>query len=477
MPRKNDESIAVIGGGIAGALTSELLSKKGYRVTLFEKSNSLGGCSGSFIKDGFSFNTAATTIAGLKEDFPVYRILQSLDAVESIKIIEPSIFVHTPGGIIRRFSTFKETVDEIQRVFPEKANYDFWKKVYETTHEVLRHDYYHNFSSIKGSIKTVSKMGKLLFKYFKPFVIPAKRGLKYYFPTINKDYYDFMDAHVKIVAQSSIDKVNFLTLMLSLGYPFTVVGYPEGGMGRLFNELIKSPICLLNAEVRSLERVEDGFVIRWNSGEERFPKVILAMPIFENMQIIKDNPLKGYLQKYLPMQTDNSAVVVYGVIRDFHPEGSFHLKILKQPLPYTSSKYLFFSFQNSKRENYSYTIFSVSTHTKASSWINLQRQLYDMKKNLLTHMILREIIETFGLTYSQIVKYFMATPETFFRYLGRRSVGGIPVTRKNPFWKIPSNFTPFEDVFLAGDSFFCYQGWIGVSMGIRNLVEHFNEKF
>ncbi len=91
-------------------------------------------------------------------------------------------------------------------------------------------------------------------------------------------------------------------------------------------------------------------------------------------------------------------------------------------------------------------------------------------------MILNIMKDTFGLKTEQVVQSFMATPETFFRYLGRRSVGGIPVTRKAPFWKIPSNFSPFENLYFAGDSFFCYQGWIGVSMGVRNILENLDEK-
>ncbi|MCX8033716.1 MAG: hypothetical protein N3A00_00170 [Thermodesulfovibrio sp.] len=83
--------------------------------------------------------------------------------------------------------------------------------------------------------------------------------------------------------------------------------------------------------------------------------------------------------------------------------------------------------------------------------------------------------ETFELENKSFILSFLATPETFFRYLGRRSVGGIPITRENVFWRIPSNFTPFNNLYLVGDSYFSYQGWIGISMGLRNLMEHFNE--
>jgi phytoene dehydrogenase-like protein len=84
--------------------------------------------------------------------------------------------------------------------------------------------------------------------------------------------------------------------------------------------------------------------------------------------------------------------------------------------------------------------------------------------------------DTFNIDKSKIILSFSATPETFYKYINRRSVGGTPVEIQNPFWKIPSNFTPFKGVYLVGDSFFSYQGWIGISLGILNLLIGLNEK-
>lgn len=476
MQERLREKVAVVGGGIAGTLTSELLWRKGYQVTLFEKSDRLGGCSGSFVRNGFTFNTGATTIAGLNDGFPVSEILSNFKIENNIKIVDPSIIIHTPRGIVRRFSCLSDTVDEIDRVFPHRGNYDFWKKVYDMTYSVLTHSYYHNFSSWRNSVKSLLNMKSLILKHFKSFLIPAEKGLREFFPQIERDYYDFMDAHVKIVSQSSIAEVNFLTMLLSLGYPFTGVGYPREGMGKIFEEIVKNTNCLLNSEVKSIKRKNSGFILKGDFGEEEFKKVVISMPVFENLNIMEDDNIRDYIKRYLKLNSDNSAIVLYGVIKNFSPDYNFHLRIIREPLPYTSSRYLFFSFNEVKKENSQYTTFTVSTHTRVSYWINTERHLYDIKKEKLREMILNIMKDTFGLKTEQVVQSFMATPETFFRYLGRRSVGGIPVTRKAPFWRIPSNFSPFENLYFAGDSFFCYQGWIGVSMGVRNILENLDEK-
>ncbi len=473
---KKNEKIAVIGGGIAGVCTAALLSLKGFEVHLYERSNRLGGCSGSFKRNGYDFNIGATTIAGLKERFPVQKILSKFSIKQKIVSQEPSIIVLTPKGVIRRSSSLEETLDEIQRVFPNKGNEKFWRKVYSITHDVLMFEYYNNLSSMKECLKSFLSLKELIIKHGYYFLTPAQEGLKRYLHNLDNDYYDLIESHVKIVAQSTIRDVNFLTLLLSLGYPFTGIGYPVEGMDNFINELAKNFSYHLNTEVTSISTKNNGYLIRGIFGEEFYNRAILALPFLENLSIINDRKLKHYLERYLILKSDQSAIVLYGVIRDFCPDGKFYLKVLKKPLPFTDSKYLFCSFNNISKGKENLTVFTASCHTKISKWKDLVPEIYNKKKIILGEIMKEQITEAFGINKAQIVDSFIATPETFYKYLKRRSVGGIPITRKNAFWKIPSNFTPFKGFYLVGDSSFCYQGWIGVSIGVRNLVENFNEK-
>lgn len=478
MPKNHKETIGVIGGGIAGVCTSELLCQRGYKVKLFEKHKSLGGCAGSFIRNDFKFNVGATTVAGLQPEFPVYKILSSLDTINCVDIKNPGLVVYTPKGKVKRFLNLEQSTEEIERVFPHKNNKNFWKTVYDVTFKVLCHDYYHSFASPRDSIKTFYNMKGLIMSLYRHFLIPAKKGLNEYFPQIDRDYYDFMDAHVKIVAQSSIEDVSLLTLFLSLGYPFTAVGYSTDGMGSLIGRMIKNTDIFLKSEINSIKMTSDGYVIRGNFGEENFCRLILAFPLLENLKVLENRRLIEYFQKYSRLNSDNSAFVVYGVIEDFSFEENFNLVLISSKLPYTTSKYLFFSFNdptvNSAREKY--VSFTISTHTSTKYWIDLEREVYDKRKEDIMNLILDVMSDCFKVQKEKIIISFASTPESFYRYLNRRSVGGIPVKRQNPFWRIPSNFTPFKGLYLAGDSFFSYQGWLGISMGIWNLINNWQEK-
>ena len=62
----SEESIIVVGGGIAGLTGAALLSKEGYQVTLVEAHSQLGGCAGTFKRGSYTFDVGATQVAGLE---------------------------------------------------------------------------------------------------------------------------------------------------------------------------------------------------------------------------------------------------------------------------------------------------------------------------------------------------------------------------------------------------------------------------
>ncbi|MCX8033715.1 MAG: FAD-dependent oxidoreductase [Thermodesulfovibrio sp.] len=147
-------------------------------------------------------------------------------------------------------------------------------------------------------------MRNLILKYFREFLISAERGIKEYLNNIDKDYYDFMDSHVKIIVQSSIERINFLILLLCLGYPFTGIGYSEEGMGRLIEAIAKDSDIYLKTEVKSIKRYNEGLIIKGDFGKEIFDRVILAYPVFEDMNTIEDENLKDYFRKYIHLITE-----------------------------------------------------------------------------------------------------------------------------------------------------------------------------
>jgi len=75
----SEESIIVVGGGIAGLTGAALLSKEGYQVTVVEAHSQLGGCAGTFKRGSYTFDVGATQVAGLERGGIHHRLFNYLD--------------------------------------------------------------------------------------------------------------------------------------------------------------------------------------------------------------------------------------------------------------------------------------------------------------------------------------------------------------------------------------------------------------
>ena len=95
----SEESIIVIGGGIAGLTCAALLAKEGYPVTLVEAHNQLGGCAGTFQRGPYTFDVGATQVAGLEEGGIHHRLFNYLDiSLPKAKILDPGCSVSLGDG-------------------------------------------------------------------------------------------------------------------------------------------------------------------------------------------------------------------------------------------------------------------------------------------------------------------------------------------------------------------------------------------
>jgi len=95
----SEESIIVVGGGIAGLTGAALLAKEGYKVTLVEAHSQLGGCAGTFKRGSYTFDVGATQVAGLERGGIHHRLFNYLDIpLPSAKILDPGCSVALGDG-------------------------------------------------------------------------------------------------------------------------------------------------------------------------------------------------------------------------------------------------------------------------------------------------------------------------------------------------------------------------------------------
>jgi protoporphyrinogen oxidase len=78
--------IAIIGGGVTGLVAAYRLLKKGYEVTVFEKSDSLGGLLGDFKIEGEPIEKAYHHI--FKTDKYIIDLIEELGLAKKLKWYE-----------------------------------------------------------------------------------------------------------------------------------------------------------------------------------------------------------------------------------------------------------------------------------------------------------------------------------------------------------------------------------------------------
>ena len=463
--------LAVIGSGIGGSLISIL--NKDKQLVLFEKDKNLGGTASTFKRFGNYFNSGATTFVGYENNHIIKDIFDEANFVPDL--IESSYAYRTiiNGKSIDRKTDFEEFMDSLDTVFYHKNNRYFWQTLKDIDERFWRlKDIYFAKYSLSSYIKSLKTI-EILFKEYKFLMFKsAKSFIKEVLGDISKEYQDFIDAQLQITLQSSSKDIPLLSFAIALSYPFHKIFYANGGMGKLFDDMLKDIDVKKNEEIKYIKKEQDFYRLISSKDEYLASKVVLNVPVFECSEIFLDEDIKNYYKKF--EFYDQSAFVIYLKI-DSQKEFLNHYQIiLKDTIPNTITKSFFVSFSHKDDEKLSKNGYSVtiSSHTKALFWNNLSKDEYETKKEFTTKFIIDELLKNISDIKKEDIKIeFSATSKTFKRYINRFNCGATPLNLKNIF-KIPSSITPFKNLYNIGDSVFAGQGWPGVALGVKVLNQN-----
>jgi phytoene dehydrogenase-like protein len=456
------DDFAVVGGGIGGASTAVMLSSK-YTTTLYEKEPYLGGCSSTFKHKKHWYNAGATTFSGFDKGTILHDFFTEYQIDFKHKKLTNALTVIQNNKTITRYQNFEAFLDQIQNAHYHPKNREFYQLVYEINQVFYQ---FKSFSYTNENwykkLLSLSSFSPLLVRYYPYIFQNASKFLNRFFGDVSKEYIDFMNNQSLIVTQATTKEINFFTLALALGYHFQTNLYVYGGMGALFKGM-EPHIHLVkkNQFIQKIEQTSEGYMLHSQKHTFRAKNIVLNSTIFNSDLLdIKSHPLK----KYQHLDSAKSAFVVYLTI-DSNKHFNHHYQIIeKEVLPYTISNSLFVSFGASDDPLMCKSV-TISIHTLTPFW----KDDYEKRKAHLQHVMIEIVKKRLHLTDAEIKEAFSATPLTFKRYINRSSLGGIPATQNNLFYKLPANITPIKGLYLVGDTSFAAQGWMGVMMGVWNL--------
>lgn len=459
------KDFAIIGAGIGGTASALALSKK-FDITLFEKEPYLGGCSSTYKRGKYFYNSGATTFAGYQDGTFLYEFFKKHKVEFNKQLLDSSLTVLINDKKIRRLRDLEAFVDEINGVFYHEKNKEFYELIFSITNRFFQiDDYYYSNKDLLSKAKSLYSFKNLFFEFSSLLFVKADKFIHKFFNGVSKEYLDYIDNQVLIVSQARTNEINFLTCALALGYQFMSNYYVYGGMGTLFDSMAeKIDDVRTNEFIQNIEKKDDSFVVHTKNSSLNTKNIVLNSSLFDSAHLFEDKKIKEYINRYKKFDFGLSAFMVYMKL-DTNKTFDHHYQIiLPNRLKHTVSNSMFVSFSSSDDEKMKGSV-TISIHTNSAFFKEGTKE----KKQELLAIIKKIVCEKLNIHEHEIIKCFAATPQTFKRYINRTSLGGIAVRYENLIYKLPSNDTPIKGLYNVGDTTFAAQGWPGVMLGVRNL--------
>ena len=260
---------AVIGAGLTGLTTAYYLKKKGFDVTVFEKSDRTGGVIRSVSQNGFVFENGPST--GVLGSAEAVELLEDLSHRCSLEVADRNakyrwIWKHDrwhalPSGLLGGIATPLFTIGDKLRLLGEP-----FRKPGNDPNE-----------SLAALVRR--RMGESFLKYaVDPFVLgiysgdPGQLVTRYALPRLYKleqKYGSFIGGAIKKAKEPKDEREKKVTREV-----FSVKGGLSNLIRALTEEIGKERIVLNAAELK-VSQTQSGYLIRYAGSEEmRFDRII-----------------------------------------------------------------------------------------------------------------------------------------------------------------------------------------------------------
>jgi phytoene dehydrogenase-like protein len=124
---KSDKDIydaVIIGAGLSGLVCGCYLAKAGMKILIAEQHYKTGGYCTSFQRQGFTFDAAAHSFGGYRENGIVKKVLVDLGIDERVQInrFDPSDIINAPDCQVSFWANVDDTVSDFQKAFSSESN-------------------------------------------------------------------------------------------------------------------------------------------------------------------------------------------------------------------------------------------------------------------------------------------------------------------------------------------------------------------
>jgi C-3',4' desaturase CrtD len=474
----------VIGAGYGGLTASALLADAGQKTLCLEAHSKIGGCASYFRKQDFLFDAGATTLSGVQQHQPIGKLMDRLKLDLNYIKIDPGIIIKYKQKTIRRFADQNKWIDELssatqaprpnlEKLFNalETIEKRAWKLL-SINPNLMPKDL---FSALKlwKNIKDID-LGLLMLRDFQTMLDSHQLQ--------DPDLKNILNEILLISTQNYSQQVPIMSAALGLEYPREVY-YSWGGISELAQLLVKNfeqnqGTLLHRQKVINIKKEKDLFTVITDKNESFTAKNIVAnIPIWNLPGITENTVQKQFSSIAKNFKQAWSAFTCYFTVPEKNGLESLYYQIHTDNLINCGSKSIFVSFSHPddrKKSPSGYRCVTISTHTLADHWLNLDPETYAQMKQKTQEKIIEIFLENFPQYLPEDINVLISgTPKTFQHYTKRHKgwVGGIPHSVSQPLFLLPNHISNSEKIFMVGDTSFPGQGIASVIYSAQSLID------
>jgi len=475
---KNEEQlptsvdVAIIGAGLGSLSAAAILAKKGLSVAILEQNYLPGGCTSSYLRKGYIFETGATTLVGLDEGMPLKAVMDIAGIQLKAEKLKIPMQVHLKNGkILTRFEDRKQWIEEAERVFGKRGQKEFWEQCFQLSGFVWN-------TSVKQKRFPPQNLSDLLYCAYKSSpsdILNARFAFKSTFQILKKyelhknlEFIDFVNEQLKITAQNNVYEVNALFGATALCYTNYGNYYVHGGLIQLIKAFtdkiaLNGGKLFLKTTVIHIEKLGNSWKISTNKGNVIVKNIITGIPVNNLTRLIDATLLPAFLQKKtMPVSKLNGAVQLGLAFKSSNVNEVLHHQIHHDlDLGFKGSNSIFISYASTKdtqRAEEGITVASVSTHVS-----DLENSKID--KAVFKEKIIEKLQSVGLLKREDIVYAHVSDPHDWQDWTLREAgfVGGYPQFKSVLPWQmIPARLS--KSLYVCGDSVYPGQGIPGVAL-------------